>query len=80
MGALGAYGTTIPINIKDGDIDNLVDISFCYHETRSYDSLSDASFKSLPSSVLTRAKGESNDSVVEGMYNLQRPRLLMLVI
>ena len=73
MGALGAYGTTIPINIKDGDIDNLVDISFCYHETRSYDSLSDASFKSLPSSVLTRAKGESNDSVVEGMYNLQLP-------
>lgn len=73
MGALGAYGTTIPINIKDGDIDNLVDISFCYHETRSYDSLSDARFKSLPSSVLTRAKGESNDGVVEGMYNLQLP-------
>lgn len=76
MGALGAYGLTIPVNISDGDIDSLVDISFCYHETRSYDSLSDARFKKLPSSVLTRAKREQGDEVdecLEGMYNLQLP-------
>ena len=76
MGALGAYGLTIPVNISDGDIDSLVDISFCYHETRSYDSLSDARFKNLPSSVLTRAKREQGDEVdecPEGMYNLQLP-------
>lgn len=77
MGAIGAYGTTIPINIKDGDINQLVDISFCYHETRSYDSLSDANFKNLPSSVLTRAKrensGDNVDGYPEGMYNLQLP-------
>ena len=75
MGAIGAYGTTIPINIKDGDINQLVDISFCYHETRSYDSLSDAKFKSLPSSVLTRAvrDDDSIDKYPEGMYNLQLP-------
>ena len=75
MGALGAYGTTIPINIKDGDINQLVDISFCYYETRSYDSLSNATFKNLPSSVLTRAKREDDnvDVYPEGMYNLQLP-------
>lgn len=75
MGALGAYGTTIPINIKDSDINQLVDISFCYHETRSYDSLSNATFKNLPSSVLTRAKREDDnvDVYPEGMYNLQLP-------
>ena len=73
MGALGAYGTTIPINIKDGDINQLVDISFCYHETRSYDSITNAAFKTLPSGVLTRAKREDGTDVVEGMYNLQLP-------
>ena len=73
MGALGAYGLSIPINIKDSEISNLVDISFCYHETRSYDSITNAAFKTLPSGVLTRAKREEGTDVVEGMYNLQLP-------
>ena len=77
MSALGSYGLNVPIQIKNSDIDNLVDISFCYHETRSYDSLSDAKFKRLPSSVLTLAnRDETADDVdrfVEGMYNLQLP-------
>ena len=77
MSALGSYGLNIPIQIKNSDIDNLVDISFCYHETRSYDSLSDAKFKRLPSSVLTLANRnevvDSIDNFVEGMYNLQLP-------
>ena len=37
--SLGTYGTTIPININDNDITNLVDIYYCYHESRVYDSL-----------------------------------------
>ena len=77
MGSLGAYGTTIPILIKNNEIPNLVDISFCYHETRSYDSLSDAEFKKLDSTVLTQARKEMGDNdvdtVIEGMYNLQLP-------
>lgn len=77
MGSLGSYGLNIPIQIKNSDIDNLVDISFCYHETRSYDSLSDAKFKQLPSSVLTLAHRDTVvdgiDDFVEGMYNLQLP-------
>ena len=75
--SIGAYGLNIPIQIKNSDIDNLVDISFCYHETRSYDSLSDAKFKQLPSSVLTLAHRDTVvdgiDDFVEGMYNLQLP-------
>jgi hypothetical protein len=73
MGALGAYGLSIPVNIKDSEINDLVDISFCYHETRSYDSITNAAFKTLPSGVLTRAKREDGTDVVEGMYNLQLP-------
>lgn len=77
MSALGSYGLNIPIQIKNSDIDNLVDITFCYHETRSYDSLSDAKFKKLPSSVLTLANRDEVvdgiDNYVEGMYNLQLP-------
>lgn len=75
--AVGSYGTIIPINIADSDIEDLVDISYCYHENRSYDSLSDATFKHLDSSILTRAKREAEDDdideYVEGMYNLQLP-------
>lgn len=77
MGSLGAYGTVIPINISNSDIPNLVDISYVYHESRTYDSLSDARFIHLNSSILTQAKrimtNEDVDEYVEGMYNLQLP-------
>ena len=77
MGSIGAYGTTIPINISNVDIPNLVDISYCYHETRSYDSISDTKFYKLESSILTQAIREQDDSdvdkYIEGMYNLQLP-------
>lgn len=73
----GAYGTSIAINISNVDIPNLVDISYSYHETRSYDSLSDANFKKLPTSILTQAvrtmDDDDVDEYVEGMYNLQLP-------
>jgi hypothetical protein len=75
--AIGAYGTTIPINIANGDIESLVDISFCYHEKRSYDSLSTTNFEHLPAAVLTQAnrskENDDFDNVIEGMYNLQLP-------
>ena len=75
--AIGAYGTTISINIANTDIPSLVDISYCYHEKRSFDSLSTAKFKKLDSKILTQAirdkEGEDFDNVVDGMYNLQLP-------
>jgi hypothetical protein len=74
---IGAYGTTIPINIANKDISTLVDISYCYHEKRSFDSLSNAKFKTLNASILTQATRENGDGQfddkVEGMYNLQLP-------
>ena len=77
MGATGSYGLNIPIYISNTDIPNLVDISFCYHESRSYDSLNRASFKHLDSNLLTLATREMNDGEIdkysEGMYNLQLP-------
>ena len=73
MGALGAYGSIIPIQLKSVEIPHLVDISYSYHETRSYDSLSDATFKQLDASVLAPATREDGDKVIEGMYNLQLP-------
>jgi len=77
MGSIGAYGTTIPINIRNTDIPDLVDITYSYHESRSFDSLTNSSFKHLDSSILTQAvrdveEGDA-DRFVEGMYNLQLP-------
>jgi hypothetical protein len=73
----GSYGTNIPISIKNNDIPNLVDITYSYHESRSYDSLSNSTFKKLDSSILTQAtrevEGDYADNLVEGMYNLQLP-------
>lgn len=77
MGAIGAYGLQIPVYINNVDIPNLVDISYCYHETRSFDSLSRANFKHLDSGILTVSRRDREngdiDDYVEGMYNLQLP-------
>ena len=76
MGAIGSYGLNIPVYISDIDIPHTVDISFCYHENRSFDSLTKASFKKLDSSILTVSRRDTEDNVddlVEGMYNLQLP-------
>lgn len=74
---IGAYGTGIAINIPSGDIPNLVDVSYIYHENRTFDSLSRASFKKLSPTVLTQAFKEQEDGdvdkIVEGMYNLRLP-------
>ena len=74
---IGAYGTTIPINISNGYIPSLVDISYCYRESMSYDSVSDMRYKKLESTILTQATrdmvGNDVDRIVEGIYNLQLP-------
>jgi hypothetical protein len=76
MGAIGAYGLNIPVYISNNEIDDLVDISFCYHENRSFDSLDKTTFKKLDSSILTVSQRETDDNadgIAEGMYNLQLP-------
>lgn len=74
---IGTYGTAIGIFIPNNEIPSLVDISYCYHETREYDSISSGIFKKLSPSLLTPAKREKDedyiDGFVEGMYNLQLP-------
>jgi len=72
--SIGAYGTTIPIHLDN--VENMVDISYCYHEKRSFDALTNATFKSLPSNVLRPATREADgnfDDVIEGMYDLKLP-------
>lgn len=76
--SIGVYGTNIPIHIDSNKLSSLVDISYCYNESRAYDSLSSSKFKSLPSSVLANCtreveSGSTFDEIVEGMYTLQLP-------
>ena len=69
----GAYGTVIPSRIKSSDID----IFYAYHETRTSDSVENAVFKKLPSSILSDVLydggDDSVDNVLEGLYNLKLP-------
>ncbi len=74
--ATGTYGLNIPVFINNTDIPHLVDISYCYHESRSYDSLNNSKFYKLDSGILSLSERNDNDAVdsyVEGMYNLQLP-------
>ena len=76
--SIGVYGTNIPIHIDSNKLSSLVDISYCYNESRAYDSLSSSKFKSLPSSVLANCtreveNGSNLDEIVDGMYTLQLP-------
>lgn len=71
--ANGVYGTTVPSNVTN----DMVDIYYCYHETRNSDNVIDATFHKLPSSILVRSVFDgddaSADNVIEGMYNLKLP-------
>ena len=73
MSATGAYGTIVPSKIRNTDID----IFYSYHETRTSDSVENAVFKKLPSSILTDVlydgTNDSVDNVLEGLYNLKLP-------
>lgn len=69
----GVYGTTIPSRVTSND----VDIFYAYHETRNSDSVEDAVFTKLPSSILSDVlyDGETGatDNILEGLYNLKLP-------
>ena len=69
----GVYGTTVPSRITSDD----VDIFYAYHETRNSDSVEDAVFTKLPSSILSDVlyDGETGatDNILEGLYNLKLP-------
>lgn len=76
--SIGVYGTNIPIHIDSNKLSSLVDISYCYNESRAYDSLSSSKFTSLPSSVLANCtreveSGSNLDEILDGMYTLQLP-------
>ena len=69
----GVYGTTVPSRITSSD----VDIFYAYHETRNSDSVEDAVFTKLSSSILSDViyDGETGatDNILEGLYNLKLP-------
>ena len=71
--ANGVYGTTVPSNVTN----DMVDIYYAYHATRNSDSVIDATFQKLPSSILTKSVYDgdetSSDNVIEGMYTLKLP-------
>lgn len=73
----GVYGTNVPIYIESGKLNSLVDVSYCYNESRSYDSLSNSKFTHLDSAVLAPCERSTDngeaDNYVEGMYTLQLP-------
>ena len=65
MGSIGAYGTNIPIAISKNNISSMVDISYAYHATRSFDSASDMKFKKLDPSILTPCERETDDEYAD---------------
>lgn len=69
----GVYGTIIPARVTSSD----VDIFYAYHETRNSDSVENAVFTKLPSSILSDVlyDGETGatDNILEGLYNLKLP-------
>lgn len=71
--ANGVYGTNLPSRVTSSD----VDIFYAYHETRNSDSVEEAVFTKLPSSILSDViyDGESGatDNILEGLYNLKLP-------
>jgi hypothetical protein len=71
--ANGVYGTNLPSRVTSSD----VDIFYAYHETRNSDSVEEAVFTKLPSSILSDVvyNGESGatDNILEGLYNLKLP-------
>lgn len=74
--ANGVFGTNIPALISDENIGKYVDIYYSYSQTRNSSDVTANKFRKLDSenlkNVIASTDG-SNDSVVEGMYNLRLP-------
>ena len=79
MANIGAYGTSIPINIPNDQIPSLVDIYYVYNTSRNYDAMNASKFERLDPTILKQVErgGESTenfaDQYVEGLYTLQLP-------
>ena len=73
MASTGVYGTTVPVRVKQNDIE----IFYAYHETRTSDSVENSVFKKLPSTILSDVVYDGDegavDDVLEGLYNLKLP-------
>jgi hypothetical protein len=77
--ANGLYGANIPALINDNDISKYVDIYYSYSETRNSSDVESAYYtklgaENLKNVILTTDDSESsNDTIVEGLYNLKLP-------
>lgn len=73
MASSGVYGTSVPSVVTSDD----VDIFYAYHETRNSDSVANATFTKLSSSILSdvlyNGENDGTDNVLEGLYNLKLP-------
>ena len=79
--ANGVYGTQIPTLIGNGDIQNYIDIYYCYSETRNSSDVDGSEFTKVDDvtsymgsvSIGVGDNETTLDSVVEGLYNLRLP-------
>lgn len=74
--ANGVYGTNIPTSISNDLIANYVDIVYSYSRTRNSTDVEGSKFEKLSSDNMKNvvlSKSETNDNMVEGLYNLKLP-------
>lgn len=74
--ANGVYGTNIPTSISNDLIANYVDIVYSYSRTRNSTDVEGSKFEKLSSDNMKNAvlsKSETNDNMVDGLYNLKLP-------
>lgn len=73
--ANGVYGTNIPTQIKNSDIDKYVEIYYSYSETQNSTDINSTNLKKLDAENLRSALADSGDTdtIVEGLYNLKLP-------
>lgn len=74
--ANGVYGTNIPTSISNDLIANYVDIVYSYSRTRNSTDVEGSKFEKLSSDNMKNvvlSKSETNDNIVDGLYNLKLP-------
>ena len=74
--ANGVYGTNIPTSISNDLIANYVDIVYSYSRTRNSTDVEGSKFEKLSSDNMKNvvlSKSETNDNMVDGLYNLKLP-------
>ncbi len=74
--ANGVYGTNIPTSISNDLIANYVDIVYSYSRTRNSTDVGGSKFEKLSSDNMKNvvlSKSETNDNMVDGLYNLKLP-------